>query len=47
MAEEVIIKFDIGVATNNIARLEAELKKVKQEFKFAETGSKRWWMVSS
>ena len=43
MAEEVIIKFDIGVATNNIARLEAELKKVKQEFKFAETGSKEFY----
>jgi len=43
MAEEVIIKFDIGVATNNIARLESELKKVKQEFKFAETGSKEFY----
>jgi hypothetical protein len=43
MAEEVIIKFDIGVATNNIARLEAELKKVKQEFKFAEVGSKEFY----
>ena len=43
MAEEVIIKFDIGVATNNIARLEAELKKVKQEYKAAEIGSKDFY----
>ena len=43
MAEEVIIKFDIGVATNNIARLEAELKKVKQEYKLAEIGSKEFY----
>ena len=43
MAEEVIIKFDIGVATNNIARLEAELKKVKQEYKAAEIGSKEFY----
>lgn len=43
MAEEVIIKFDIGAATNNIARLEAELKKVKQEYKAAEIGSKEFY----
>jgi hypothetical protein len=43
MAEEVIIKFDIGVATNNIARLESELKKVKQEYKAAEIGSKEFY----
>jgi len=43
MAEEVIIKFDIGVASNNIARLEAELKKVKQEYKAAEIGSKEFY----
>jgi len=43
MAEEVIIKFDLGTATNNIARLEAELKKVKQEYKSAEIGSKEFY----
>ncbi len=43
MAEEVIIKFDLGTATNNIARLESELKKVKQEYKAAEIGSKEFY----
>jgi hypothetical protein len=40
---EIILTFEITGATNNITRLENELKRVKKEYKNAEIGSKEFY----